>query len=88
MNQWLNNTLERIEKASNSFLGYPLAKDFTYDHFAPFLNVCINNVGDPETTSTPFLNHLMSVVPPYPVCSDAVRVRSNKLNSEKEHLVL
>ena len=52
MNQWLNNTLERIEKASNSFLGYPLAKDFTYDHFAPFLNVCINNVGDPETTST------------------------------------
>lgn len=52
MNKWLNEILQRIQKSSDSFLGYPLAKDLKYEHFAPFLNVCINNVGDPESSST------------------------------------
>lgn len=42
----------RISNNSSSFLGYPLAKDFDYGEFAPFLNLCINNVGDPESPST------------------------------------
>ena len=42
----------RIKEHSQSFLGYPLAKDFNYNEFAPFLNLCINNVGDPESPST------------------------------------
>lgn len=42
----------RINSKSATFLGYPLAKDFNYESFAPFLNVCINNVGDPESPST------------------------------------
>ena len=42
----------RINSNSSTFLGYPLAKDFNYESFAPFLNVCINNVGDPESPST------------------------------------
>lgn len=42
----------RISKNSSAFLGYPLAKDFDYKLFAPFLNVCVNNVGDPESAST------------------------------------
>ncbi|MFD0962441.1 histidine decarboxylase [Pseudofulvibacter geojedonensis] len=42
----------RINENSSSFLGYPLAKDFNYKEFAPFLNLCINNVGDPESPST------------------------------------
>ena len=42
----------RISESSSRFLGYPLAKDFDYKEFAPFLNLCINNVGDPESPST------------------------------------
>lgn len=42
----------RIKESSDAFLGYPLAKDFSYSQFAPFLDVCINNVGDPEASST------------------------------------
>lgn len=42
----------RINDNTNKFLGYPLAKDFTYQEFAPFLDLCINNVGDPESEST------------------------------------
>lgn len=48
----LESTYNRIKEKSNSFLGYPVAKDFDYQEFAPFLNLCINNVGDPEATST------------------------------------
>ncbi len=42
----------RINQLSKNFLGYPLAKDFDYRSFAPFLNLCVNNVGDPESSST------------------------------------
>lgn len=52
MKNWIETTFNRIQKNSNDFLGYPLAKDFSYDEFAPFLNLCINNVGDPESPST------------------------------------
>lgn len=48
----LDKIYERIKKSSESFLGYPLAKDFDFGEFAPFLNLCINNVGDPEAEST------------------------------------
>ena len=49
---WKKEVYEKIEKASNGFLGYPVAKDFNYSDFAPFLSLCVNNVGDPETPST------------------------------------
>ncbi|NKI26953.1 histidine decarboxylase [Arenibacter sp. 6A1] len=52
MNQRIEEIYNRIKKNSTSFLGYPLAKDFDYSEFAPFLNVCINNIGDPESAST------------------------------------
>ena len=42
----------KISDSSKEFLGYPLAKDFDYRQFAPFLNVCLNNIGDPESPST------------------------------------
>lgn len=42
----------RISENADNFLGYPLAKDFDLKAFAPFLNICINNVGDPESPST------------------------------------
>lgn len=48
----INQIFHRISENSNRFLGYPLAKDFDYSEFAPFLNLCINNVGDPESPST------------------------------------
>ncbi|SEB68331.1 L-histidine carboxy-lyase (histamine-forming) [Tenacibaculum sp. MAR_2009_124] len=50
--QSFNNIYNRIKESSNSFLGYPLAKDFSFSEFAPFLDLCINNVGDPESDST------------------------------------
>ncbi|CDF78678.1 histidine decarboxylase [Formosa agariphila KMM 3901] len=43
---------DRIKAHSDSFLGYPVAKDFSYSDYAPFLDICINNVGDPESPST------------------------------------
>lgn len=52
MENWIQTTFNRIQKNSTEFLGYPLAKDFSYEEFAPFLNLCINNVGDPESPST------------------------------------
>lgn len=52
MENWIKATYDRIEQNTSSFLGYPLAKDFNYEDFAPFLNLCINNVGDPESSST------------------------------------
>ncbi|NIK93403.1 histidine decarboxylase [Mangrovimonas sp. CR14] len=52
MENWIKSTYNRIQKNTETFLGYPLAKDFKYDQFAPFLNLCINNVGDPENNST------------------------------------
>ena len=48
----IQNIYSRISRNSSSFLGYPLAKDFNFKEFAPFLNLCINNVGDPESPST------------------------------------
>lgn len=51
-NDWKLDVFQKIKHASNAFLGYPLAKDFSYEDFAPFLNYVINNVGDPESPST------------------------------------
>lgn len=48
----LKDIYKRIKDSSDNFLGYPLAKDFTFSEFAPFLDLCINNVGDPEAKST------------------------------------
>lgn len=52
MNDRIKGIYERISANSESFLGYPLAKDFSYQEFAPFLDVCLNNIGDPESPST------------------------------------
>ncbi|UNY99813.1 histidine decarboxylase [Zhouia spongiae] len=43
---------ERLQERSDNVLGYPLARDFSYSEFAPFLDICVNNVGDPENLST------------------------------------
>lgn len=48
----IEKVFSRISENSNGFLGYPIAKDFDYSEFAPFLNICVNNVGDPESPST------------------------------------
>ncbi|PKH51249.1 histidine decarboxylase [Tenacibaculum sp. Bg11-29] len=48
----IDQIYNRISENTNTFLGYPLAKDFSYKEFAPFLDLCINNVGDPESEST------------------------------------
>lgn len=52
MENWIQTTYDRIRNNTDNFLGYPLAKDLDYARFAPFLNLCINNVGDPESNST------------------------------------
>lgn len=48
----LKDIYRRNKYYSDTFLGYPVAKDFSYSDFAPFLDICINNVGDPENKST------------------------------------
>jgi histidine decarboxylase len=48
----LRKELERLSEKHMAYLGYPLAKDFTYQALAPFLDLQINNVGDPYTPSS------------------------------------
>ena len=43
---------ERLKKGNEEFMGYPLAKDLSFQELAPFLDLQINNVGDPFTTSS------------------------------------
>lgn len=48
----LANELNRLELNNKSYLGYPLANDFSFKPLAPFLDLQINNVGDPYTPSS------------------------------------
>ncbi|MBU2019265.1 MAG: histidine decarboxylase [Bacteroidetes bacterium] len=48
----LKAELERLTQMNAGYLGYPLARDFSFDALAPFLNLQINNVGDPFTPSS------------------------------------
>ncbi|HXB41341.1 MAG TPA: histidine decarboxylase [Bacteroidia bacterium] len=50
--QRLEQELDRLKEKNNIYLGYPLAKDFRYSDLAPFLNLQINNVGDPYIPSS------------------------------------
>lgn len=43
---------EKISEARNSFLGYPVSKDFDYSELNDFLEFPINNLGDPFNAST------------------------------------
>ncbi|GAA4237731.1 histidine decarboxylase [Postechiella marina] len=43
---------KKLQKASNTFLGYPVSKDFNYDEINPFLKYPINNLGDPFEDGT------------------------------------
>lgn len=51
-NKELDHLLQKIEKASELFLGYPVSKDFDYSELYPFFNYPINNLGDPFEDST------------------------------------
>lgn len=48
----IQNELLRLQTKNQEYIGYPLAKDFNYEIFAPFLNLQINNVGDPFVPSS------------------------------------
>jgi len=48
----LQQLLERVEKNTRNFLGYPVSKDFDYSDLAPFLKYPLNNLGDPFVEST------------------------------------
>ncbi len=48
----LTELLQQLQKASESFLGYPVSKDFNYSELYDFLQYPINNLGDPFESST------------------------------------
>ncbi|PQJ21038.1 histidine decarboxylase [Tenacibaculum sp. SG-28] len=48
----LTELLQQLQKASESFLGYPVSKDFNYAELYDFLQYPINNLGDPFESST------------------------------------
>lgn len=52
----MNNRLEQLKKeiqnARDSFLGYPVSKDFDYSELVDFLKYPVNNLGDPFSSST------------------------------------
>ncbi|MBU2020019.1 MAG: histidine decarboxylase, partial [Bacteroidetes bacterium] len=43
---------QSIAEARDSFLGYPVSKDFDYSELSEFLEFPINNLGDPYNAST------------------------------------
>lgn len=43
----LNELLYKLQKEQNYYLGYPNNHSFCYKSLAPFLNLVINNIGDP-----------------------------------------
>lgn len=45
--QRLEQIKQAVEKARDTFLGYPVSKDFDYSEILPFLQYPINNLGDP-----------------------------------------
>ncbi|HEX7048350.1 MAG TPA: histidine decarboxylase [Gammaproteobacteria bacterium] len=48
----LQALLGEAEVTRDDYLGYPVAKDFEYSSLAEFLDVPLNNLGDPFTDST------------------------------------
>lgn len=48
----LTELLQQLQSASESFLGYPVSKDFNYSELYDFLQYPINNLGDPFESST------------------------------------
>lgn len=48
----LNDLLNNIQNARDTFLGYPVSKDFDYSALYDFLKYPINNLGDPFEDST------------------------------------
>ncbi|APG61422.1 histidine decarboxylase [Christiangramia salexigens] len=50
--QRLDSLKNNLEQARDSFLGYPVSKDFDYSELTPFLQFPINNLGDPFEDGT------------------------------------
>jgi len=48
----LNGFLDGIKAKTDTFLGYPVSKDFDYTDLFEFLKYPLNNIGDPFTPST------------------------------------
>jgi len=48
----LDRLLASLRERTENFLGYPVAKDFDCSTLAPFLDVPLNNLGDPFAPST------------------------------------
>ncbi len=48
----LENLKQELEKARDSFLGYPVSKDFDYSELNSFMKYPINNLGDPFEDGT------------------------------------
>jgi len=48
----LENLKESLGNSRDSFLGYPVSKDFDYSELTPFLQYPINNLGDPFEEGT------------------------------------
>jgi histidine decarboxylase len=52
LNHRIEELLLKLQDKNKEYLGYPLAKDFSFSELAPFLNLQMNNVGDPYTPSS------------------------------------
>lgn len=48
----LNEALSLLREKRDSYLGYPVSKDFSFSALADFLDVPLNNLGDPFSDST------------------------------------
>ena len=48
----LENLKESLGRTRDTFLGYPVSKDFDYSELTPFLQYPINNLGDPFEEGT------------------------------------
>ena len=48
----LQSFISKMEIETESYLGYPVTKDFSYEALAPLLQIPLNNLGDPFVDST------------------------------------
>lgn len=47
-----DDKLNKIIRANETMLGYPLSRDFDYSEILPLINFSLNNIGDPKVAST------------------------------------
>ena len=75
----LEEEIVRLKGKNEEYLGYPLAKGFNYSVLAPFLDLSINNLGDPFCTSSLSIDTKSIEI-------EVIEIFSNLLRAQKDSI--